>query len=477
MRYKNSFFLLFLVAVLGLTIQSCTSNLSGDDKTELLPESGETLLPNLASNKFIGTPNKAESYAKSTTNSSLDWAPIERLLQQAQDETKEELIAVFSVRDSMGAWYNYYLQPLSFSPDAMEQANGETQLFIYELNSDDVGSVPRIAIAQIPKGEYAFKEMEAWIVPKLEFELLKNQNIEKGKSDFYCNTVLVAPAASACWPGGCSYYEPIYDVVCEGSPSGNNDGGDDSNWDWPVGGGGSPGGGSGGGTDECRPPFGCETAIYFYGEIIIDRSVIEDQKVRCVLNKLLNNGNTLAETMLSFADESIDIDLKIELTEVSNNDLGSLNSIGSSNIFTLQIDKSNAQTRLPIQIATTIMHEAIHAEMRRYLYGATNVSTLPGFPGSFAEDWNAYVISRNGTDPSDNASIAEHGAMAQDYIGVIADGLQEFDNFRLSRSQYEALAWEGLIGTPAYANLNISQRNRLGTDYQTAENQSSQSCN
>lgn len=37
------------------------------------------------------------------------------------------------------------------------------------------------------------------------------------------------------------------------------------------------------------------------------------------------------------------------------------------------------------------MHEAIHAEMRRYLAGATDVSTLPGFPGSFVDDWNAYV--------------------------------------------------------------------------------------
>jgi len=37
------------------------------------------------------------------------------------------------------------------------------------------------------------------------------------------------------------------------------------------------------------------------------------------------------------------------------------------------------------------MHEAIHAEMRRFLYGVIGLSTLPGFTGSFSEDWVLYV--------------------------------------------------------------------------------------
>ena len=67
--------------------------------------------------------------------------------------------------------------------------------------------------------------------------------------------------------------------------------------------------------------------------------------------------------------------------------------------------------------------------------------------------------------------------MAQYYIDIIVDGLKDFDNNSLSTALYEALAWEGLLDTPAYANLNLSQRNRLGSDYQSAINQSSQNCN
>lgn len=130
----------------------------------------------------------------------------------------------------------------------------------------------------------------------------------------------------------------------------------------------------------------------FFGDIIIDPSVINNSKVKCVLDGLLNDGNTLSDTIVKFADESVDIDLNIEVGEIDNDDPGILISSNLSEIFTLRIDKSRSQERLPIQIATTIMHEAIHVEMRRYLYGATDVSTLPDFPGSFAEDWVLYVI-------------------------------------------------------------------------------------
>lgn len=223
-----------------------------------IPERGETLLPTLNQQQFIVNPlDKNHVHSKSKDNSSIDWTGIERVLDQAEAQTESRLVAVFSLRDSLGSWYHYHLQPLGFSPEAMEEAGDGTQLFIYEPDSDELGSVPRIAIARIPAGERAFKEMEAWILPILP----KTYSTEKSPLNIQkstCSWKEVAPAASVCWAGGCSYYPPIYELVCEGPPSGNDDGGSDPNMRWPVGGGGpGPGGSGSGNPDECRPPYGC----------------------------------------------------------------------------------------------------------------------------------------------------------------------------------------------------------------------------
>lgn len=236
--------------------------------------------------------------------------------------------------------------------------------------------------------------------------------------------------------------------------------------DPPTGSGGGGGGDSGSSYDE-----------YIYKRfILIDDSILNNPKVRCIAEKLLL-GNAFPNTIFNFADESVDIELIIELVEVSNNDPGSLYSTSANDIFRLQIDGSRAQARLPIQIATTFLHEAIHAEMRRYLYGANNTSTLPGFPGNFADDWEAYVRTQNGKDLQEQVSNAEHNTMAEKYIDIIIDGLREFDNNLLTDNEYEALAWEGLVGTIVWNNLDQAKRNQLGTGYQTAINSSNSSCN
>lgn len=200
-----------------------------------------------------------------------------KILRKAQEQTGSELVAVFSVRDSSDTHYNYYLQPLGFSPESMEEANGKTQLFIYELNKDHKGSVPRIAIAVIPAGERAFKEMEAWILPKR-----KN---EKHKSD--CSWVQVVSESETCdWTGQCWEHSPIYDYICGGSPSGNDDGGDDPDWNWPTGGGGgnsSPGSGDGN-PDECNPPYGCEDQPEPCN--IQEESILNDNQIQFALNDI-----------------------------------------------------------------------------------------------------------------------------------------------------------------------------------------------
>ncbi len=244
---------LYRVLVLGIFLiigQACTTH--SDNDFSPIRENGKTLLPNLKAEKFIPENSlEGEVRTKVDGSSTIEWESIDKLLKQAQDQSEAELIAVFSVRDSLGSWYNYYLQPLGFSPLAMEEANGKTKVFMYELNKDDIGTVPRIAIAVIPEGEKALKEMENWILPKVDTEK------EQQKLKNTCEYVKVAPAASVCWRGGCTYYPPIYEWDCSGGGS------SDPSWNWPADDGDKSGGsgtGSGepgkdGKDDECLPPY------------------------------------------------------------------------------------------------------------------------------------------------------------------------------------------------------------------------------
>lgn len=481
--------------VLGLLVVvvfiiSCDINQIEKDSFTEISDGGISLLPESGSEKFIIS-DLVNNVVKGKASEAVSWSEIESVIESAKAQTSRDLVAVFSVRDSTGSWYNYYVQPLGFSPGAVEESGGETQLFIYELEPDSLSSVPRIAVASIPKGDQAYSEMEAWIHPQIENQVhnkLIDLNSNYIQDDLYCDYQEVVPGGTSCstWGGvtECTYYFPIYDTVCYGGSDGS------SIWNWPSNGGGSN---DGSGSGNCEPPYFCGTpeeadveddsevidltdldlVDVFMGDIIIHESILNDQKVKCTLDKLLNNGNTLAETILKFADQSLNIDLVIELASLPVDINGQLVSSNISNTFRLQINSNSVTDRIPIQIATTIMHEAIHAEMRRYLYGATDVSTLSNFPGSFADDWNHYVNTRYGRD----VGSAEHDAMANSYINTIANGLMQFDGNELSTSEYIALAWNGLTNTQAYINLSLSQKNQLGLNYQSAINSSNTICN
>lgn len=320
--------------VVGLIILSCDINQTDKKSFNEISDGGITLLPESGSKKFIVS-DLIDNVIKGKVSDVVSWSEIETIIESAKAQTSRELVAVFSVRDSISNWYNYFVQPLGFSPEAIEESSGETQLFIYELEPDSLNSVPRIAVASIPKGDQAYSEMVAWIHPQIENQVqskLIDLNSNYIQDDFYCDYQQVVQGGISCstWEGvtECSHYFPIYDTVCYGGSDGS------SIWNWPSNGGGGSNDGSS--TGNCEPPYFCGTpeeadveddsevidlteldlVAVFMGEIIIDESILNDQKVKCTLDKLLNNGNTLAETILKFADQSLNIDLVIELTSL-----------------------------------------------------------------------------------------------------------------------------------------------------------------
>lgn len=125
----------------------------------------------------------------------------------------------------------------------------------------------------------------------------------------------------------------------------------------------------------------------------------------------------------------------------------------------------------------TSVHEVIHAEIFRKLLSAAQKGDLNST--MTADEQNNYVISLYHNFPglydyymkryTPNWS---HNMMASHYRKVIADLIQVFDNYRLSRSIYEDIAWAGLKEwdnhppTPAWAALPQSDKNRINAAIQ-----------
>lgn len=204
----------------------------------------------------------------------------------------------------------------------------------------------------------------------------------------------------------------------------------------------------------------------FFGDITIDESVRENSKANCVLDRLLNEGNTLSNTIVKFAEDTVSLNLHIELADLGPADgdqygniiNGNLLSSNLSNTFYLQLNENRIENRTPIEIAATYLHEAIHAEMRRYIYGEIGTSTLQGFPGDFTDDWALFIDMFFGGNVEDG----EHETMSSKYRSIIVDGLKEFGDLNFSQSDYDAIAWIGLQGTNAYEleseSVNIDEK-------------------
>ncbi|GEM_PF-592531 len=128
------------------------------------------------------------------------------------------------------------------------------------------------------------------------------------------------------------------------------------------------------------------------------------------------------------------------------------------------IFNSNKLNRPWLDIARTLMHEVIHAEMYRVLlslaatngaidkYDLDNKLNSHNYPGLY-EYYRIY-----GFDDMQHEQMADH------YRNIIATFLKQLDN-SLTNNQAQALAWVGLQGTTAWNNLTLSQQNAILNTY------------
>lgn len=125
--------------------------------------------------------------------------------------------------------------------------------------------------------------------------------------------------------------------------------------------------------------------------------------------------------------------------------------------------------------AVVFAHEIIHAEIFRKMLSAAELGALDTNAMTIQQQVN-FVINLKDNFPGlyDYYAVRyqptwNHNMMAEHYRATIADITQQFDNNRLPRSTYEALAWVGLgklsdnQTTIAWNNLTPHQKAAITT--------------
>lgn len=193
-------------------------------------------------------------------------------------------------------------------------------------------------------------------------------------------------------------------------------------------------------------------------KICLTQSFIDNQCLNRVWT-LLNQQNSAFRLLKNFNNENPTAQLCMEAVPSLTNSQGqSLNGStnGQTNPIQVKINASAASQRSDLEVARTIFHELVHAEMWRKIQsigGTTNLSPS-NFPGLF-DYYSRYlpIPDGNGGFNFPNGT-PQHNLMANHYIEMITDALMEFDgepkeNYTI-RASYEALAWGGLKETENY---------------------------
>ncbi len=194
-------------------------------------------------------------------------------------------------------------------------------------------------------------------------------------------------------------------------------------------------------------------------------------KEECINGLLDKTGNSYVKNILNKFDGESEFDIKIESKErvykVNGDEVNGVAKPPINNVITIQINSFQMSSNKALQVARTILHEYIHADMFRKL----NTK----YPTSGDLDFRTTYESFK----SDNfKASAQHESMADLYVGEMTNALKNFHKYALVSdynyltnnganslpdSFYEALAWQGLKqhDVKAYTDLSDSKKEEL----------------
>ena len=251
--------------------------------------------------------------------------------------------------------------------------------------------------------------------------------------------------------GGVVFIQNLWNT-CDGGIPSTGGGGD---------GGSTGGGGWGGTTTGGTGP--AQTATIAHAQLLPCQNA--------VLQELLsmNSGHALSIIEL-FSGDDPDFNWVVKNGHNEPGQMGStslhFNFPNRSVISTFDGWQMSSSTNL--LLATTFMHEAIHAYLISYYSSTLTGNNTGGFPAQYPQIAFMYSTQNSmGVSSSHHDEMAYQapaGAPSNGWIGDIAWSLKQYGiqhGYNLGDTFYMDLAWAGLEGTSAFANLPFADRKRI----------------
>lgn len=173
-------------------------------------------------------------------------------------------------------------------------------------------------------------------------------------------------------------------------------------------------------------------------------------KALCIYNLLNSSSSDFADDIKKFDGEFPVSHLKLTINNNLEPYVYGITLPPINYVTEVQISNTALETLSDLGTATVFAHEIIHAEIFRKMLSAAQLGNLDPQNMTVEQQTN-YVNSLKNNFPGLYDYYADrykptwnHEMMANHYRGTIADIIQKFDNNRLPRSTYEAVAWVGL---------------------------------
>lgn len=207
-------------------------------------------------------------------------------------------------------------------------------------------------------------------------------------------------------------------------------------------------------------------------------------KAKCVYDKL--EGNDLRnKTIQRFDGEKAPVHLILELTDISDPNVGGETDYGNSYNITISLDNDYMNNTPSLFVALIILHEAIHADIyskiktRGGLYYNSSTFTweLNGEAANFPTLFDYYNNYPNNP---------HHNFMADYYREAMEKGLKDYANangLNYPNQLYKDLAWAGLQGTDSWSNMfadpayTASEQKRIIKAINDFKNSGTNECN
>ena len=175
------------------------------------------------------------------------------------------------------------------------------------------------------------------------------------------------------------------------------------------------------------------------------------EKEKCVLNLLDSDEKNYVNQLLEKFEGDSEFDIRLvsknRVFNENGQEVNAKTKAPQNGVITIEFSSSMANNRSVLEVARTLMHELIHADM----YRALNTTMPSGQDLDFRDTYNAY-----------NSQVfrasAQHNTMADLYLGQMYNALRAIHQKLLPQDYnyvsqngtinlryfYQALAWQGL---------------------------------